>query len=224
MVKKMAFCLVASLFIAGCSPGTVIRLSPGYTSPDAGNATLGVIIVKNRIRVNNAEDVDRCLGGGDPVESFYSFFTSFFPQKLKNACRFKNVVMLHDPNLTAFHPEQVEGSSKDERWDLMIPNGRDALPDSVKYLLIFSSFTVGGEFNEGSQGVVFLTGSSIMKNCSIKSIAIATLWDNTAGRKAAVGRIINEAGSQMMISKNTWFEMLDGIAREFAEKCSVAKQ
>jgi hypothetical protein len=191
------------------------------------SASLGAVVFRDRINIGNPDDVGRCLGRGDPAEVFYSFFTEFFAQKLKASCRMNSVMMVQDVYPGAFHEERREGSSGKESWDLMVPSGAGIVSDTVRYLLIFSRIAVWGEENpwSGAEGWnLLITGSSTLKQASLKAAAMVALWDNVEGREVAYGRLVCTAGSQMVVSKSTWFEMLDGIAREFAEKCLLVKK
>jgi hypothetical protein len=220
MLKKTFLYSIVSIALAGCAPGSVIRLSPEFAKASIRDATAGVVICKDRIQIGIPEEVDRCLGAGDPVVVFQSFFADFFAPKLKGACGFKNVVMLQDFDQSLLHEKHFEGGGK-ESWDIMVPGGAHAVPDNLQYLLIFSRIAVGEEFKPGTQAWLPVAGSSTIKQLSIKISAIVTLWDNVMGKEVAYGILNIEAGSKMIIVKSTWLELLDGVAIELARKMNL---
>jgi hypothetical protein len=219
LLKKPLLFLIVVVPLFGCGPRSIIRITPECTKSSFAGATLGVVVCKDRIQIGCADEVGRCLGGeNDPVGGFCSFFTEFFAPRLKGVSRFKTVTILSGFDRATLHEKRIESNKHGAEWDLMVPSDATAAQDSIRYLLIFSRIAVGSELTPGSQWMVLASGESTMKQSSLMLSAIVALWDSKTRKEVAYGVLNVEAGSQMAISKSTWFELLDEVAKGIAER------
>jgi hypothetical protein len=220
--RSTVLILAVLLLIVGCSPGTFVKLAPGFDRASAAQATLGVVILKDEFIIGNPQDVEFCLGAGDPATIAHDFLTGNIVPALKKHCTFKNITLLQEPGGAWFTREQRRGAQADDVWTVAVPTSSAIGPDSVRYVLIVN--TVG--FNQNDRMTGFRAGnvSSSSTATTLDVRATFVVWDRLKGAEAASGRLVTETiSNSRIISKSTWFSMIDDLCREFAKNTPYGK-
>jgi hypothetical protein len=215
MLKKPIGILIVVLSFVCCYylPTTTIRVVSQSDSVKMGDAAIGVVMLKHRVQIVAEKDAARCLGEGNTADVFTDFFSEFFGPKLQRTMQCKKAIVLKNIDPSAFREEERHFEKRDETWNIAVPIATQVFPDSINYLLVFNGIEV-------CPGVYYsYTGTNSSTPLrGLKTESIVSLWDIHARKEIAYGIIRCNVGSQMAVTKNTWFEVLDALARKCAEK------
>ena len=215
MIRK-TLCILFCLVLFGCVK-TVIKVMPEYSSMNVKGASLGVIIINERLFVDNPADVNDDLGSGDPVKVFGDFFTGEFLDAARKDSKFANISLIEDyvsgnlKNITVPLNKEETMIVAVPKSDISAFSGSDSLP----YVLIIDKIRMSREQKApvmmmGPNGTMTSTGGSDDLVLSGKFV----VWDNKAGQIVSYGKIEEKTGVFIMMTKNTWAQMVKEVSRK----------
>jgi hypothetical protein len=197
-------------FLTGCA-STANRVMHGYGRMNVSGSVLGVVLIRKNIQVLNADDVARDLGRGACEDAYYAFFGAEFPARLKACSGFAKIYFVNDGDAMLGNTGiAVDGLRA------ALPSRKGCISDSLQYLLIVDYLTLGHErkatmtVGGGSDGDFggFFSGFE-----SLTHSADFVLWDNKEGTIAAYGSISERKKLYDAMTKETWRNMLENMAR-----------
>ncbi len=217
------FCLVAAVcFLFGQCAGTV-KIMPEYKKMNIEKSKLGIILIRENLTISNSNDIAKYLGNGETKQIFYDFFTSEFKEFAEQDGGFAEVNVVSGCETSGFTEISKYISSKylspDNYVYIRDPARKVCLVDGFQYLLILDDIDVAREKKSG--GTVLLVKMygkpMVMRPGDSDKLIINgkfVLWDNTAGKIAAFGKIDGKTDVISPMTKNTWINFVENISSE----------
>lgn len=213
MNNKPVFLIAMVGLLTSCF-GPAHKLMPGYGKAEFANRRLGIILIKDNIRIGNEDDVRLVLGNGDAAEVFYGLFSAEFPRDIKAASRFTSACFCSgaDNVIVSARSRNPEAFSD---VSVVLPKGKRFISDTIDYFMVIDQLNLTRQQNsgspvQGSEGMFQgITGGMDNLACS----ASFAVWDNRAGTVAAYGQIREKVPVAGNLTKETFCELLKSVAR-----------
>jgi hypothetical protein len=176
--------------------GTMTQLKPEYRSMTVDSAKLGILVVRESVRIANPEEVTESLGKGDPARVLCDFLSDQLRTDAKTDGRFIDVTLITDCK-AADLTEVDESFSIDDPITLRVPARGRLNADSLPYILVIDNIKVSR--TAGAPGNPVLTGTCV-------------LWDTRAGKTVSFGRINEKGGVGEHVTVDLWKGMVKNIS------------
>jgi hypothetical protein len=197
-----------------------IMVRPDYRTMNAGQASLGIVVISQNIRIKNPNDVVLYLGEkklGDfygsifsslsenpgAASTFCSYFADKFPAIVWKWTEFRSVsfaAAASRDSLTIVQQALPNGKPV----PLLLPDRQHYISDTLNYLLIIEQM-------ETDRVTAASTDLLICKG-------VFSLWDNERGTLAAWGGFQNQVDAVSRFTRQTWAELLGEVGRSICAR------
>jgi hypothetical protein len=217
MFRYFIVTATACLLLTQCA-GTMIKISSEYRKMNVEKSKLGIFLLSDNMTIANPKDITIYLDSGETKQVFHDFFISEILDGAEQDGNFEEVVIAGKNDTSGFTGIR-EKLSRDEQVDLRVPKQKAFLGDSLPYLLILDNIDVSRKMNPGKKVMmVDLYGMPMEKKTgeidNLKIKGTFALWDNSAGKIAAFGRIDQKFDVLPAMTKNSWVETVRRISKD----------
>jgi hypothetical protein len=213
MMKYALLAIAAGLFMMQCA-GTVLKVMPEYKTMSVDKSKLGIALIRDNIAIDNGDDVNDDLGAGDYITVFADFFSAELMQQARKDGAFGEISVLDECKQSKFGEVQ-QSLTPQETVILLKPSHEFFQPENFPFVLVIDNVKVSRKQTSGMT-MMGANGTSSTTGGSDKLVVTGTfsLWDNTAGKVVAFGKLNEKAGVFIAMTKNTWLSMVKSVSKD----------
>jgi hypothetical protein len=217
----------ACFFVLQCA-GTAVKVMPEYNHMQVGKSRLAIVFPKEWLTLHNPDDIVGDLGEGESKQVFCDFFTARLREFALKDGTFAGIDVVSGFDTSGF-TTITHSLSADKTASVKVPGRTPFMSDSLAYLLILDGIDVSREKKAGTTVVVLGTsGIPIRKttgDCDrITLKGSFVLWDNLAGKAAALGQINEKSDVVFSNTKNALMSGIKDISSEIFINRPFGKQ
>lgn len=217
------------VWIASCAPATQFVV-PEYIGKKLKAEKLILCVNRDRIIINNPDDVADDLGSGSDVEVFYGFFDTTVARVVPIFSNFKSAELKPYPEKDRMQTSTFALGSKAGQINVHLPPQDKPLDlggVTPTFILFIDLMQIRRD--AGSPGMMFMgpKGSSTMSGGRAASLIANVnyvLWDNRAGKVMAYGKTEVSTAFFLAMTRGTWKSNAEDIIRSILQKSPFQKE